>query len=215
MINALFQNNGTFREQLYDKTVFTPLTDLEPPQQPAALLRNLKNSKSTQALNAHGQLYDDNDALLLQEPAAAAAAAAVAAAAHRPIQGQQFQGQCDVHLPAAQIPLPPAALPALQKETRPPLVESMSESDDKKYENALDRTIIQSSDENKTPPACTPPPSPLRPRRQTSPTPSPASGATGARPRTQNQTNKDGEKLGKLHDQPFPREINKYKRKKK
>jgi hypothetical protein len=199
--------HGTFREQVYDETVYTPLTDLEPPQQPAALLRTLRNLKSTQARNAHGQLYGDNDALLLRDPAAAAAAAA---AAHGPIQGQQFQGQGDVQLPAAQIPLP-----ALQKETRPPMVESTLESDNKEYENALDRTIVQSSDGNETPPTRTPPPSLLRPRTQTSPTPSPASGVTGARPRTQNQTNKDGEKLGKLHDQPFPRERKKYERKKK
>jgi hypothetical protein len=119
-----------------------------------------------------------------------------------------------VHLPAAQIPLPPA----LQKEERPPLVvESTPESDDNEFENALERTIIQSSgEENETPPTRTPPPSPLRPRRrQTSQTPSPAAGASGARPRTQNQTNKDGNKLGKLHDQSFPRERKKYERKKK
>jgi hypothetical protein len=49
-------------------------------------------------------------------------------------------------------------------------------------------------------------------RRQPSPNPSPSS---GARPRTQNQTNKDGKTLGKLHDQPFPPERKKYERKKK
>jgi hypothetical protein len=86
----------------------------------------------------------------------------------------------------------------LCKKTRPRVV-SMSESDN--FENALDRTIIQSSDGNKTPPTRTPLPSPLRTRRQPSPVPSPAS---GARPRTQKQTNKDEEDLGKLHDQPFP-----------
>jgi hypothetical protein len=45
--------------------------------------------------------------------------------------------------------------------------------------------------------------------------PIPAAGATGARPHTLNQTNKDGDKLGELHDQPFPRERKKYERKKK
>jgi hypothetical protein len=159
--------HGTFREQLYDKTVYAPLTDLEPPQQQAALLRTLKKLKSTQAQHAHGQLYDDSEALLLRDP-------------------------------------------ALQKETGL-RVESTSESDNNKFENALDRTIIQSSDENETPPTRTPPPSPLRPRRRPSPTPSPASGATRARPRTRNQTNKDGEKLSKLHGQPFPRERKKKK----
>jgi hypothetical protein len=87
-----------------------------------------------------------------------------------------------------------------------------SESDDNNFENALDRTIIQSSDENETPPTCTPPPSPLRQRRRPSPTPSPA---LGARPGTRKQSNKDGENLGKLYDQPFPRERKKYERKKK
>jgi hypothetical protein len=201
--------HGTFREQLFDETVYTPLTDLEPPQQPAALLRTLTNLKSTRARNAHGQIYNDND-VLLRDPAAAAAAAA----GNGPIQGQACQGQRHVHLPAAQIPLPPA----LQKEERPPLVvESTPESDDNEFENALERTIIQSSgEENETPPTRTPPPSPLRPRRrQTSQTPSPAAGASGARPRTRNQTNKDGNKLGKLHDQSFPRERKKYERKKK
>jgi hypothetical protein len=196
--------HGTFCEQLYDETVYAPLTDLEPPQQPAALLRTLKNLKSTQARHAHGQLYDDSDALLLQDPAAAAAAAG-----KRPIQGQQFQGQ-GVHLPPQPDALPALQippLPALQKETRP-RVESTSESDDNNFENALDRTIIQSSDENETPPTPTPPPSPVRTRRRPSPTPSPAS---GARPRIRKQTNKDGEDLGKLHDQPFPRERKKYK----
>jgi hypothetical protein len=109
-------------------------------------------------------------------------------------------------LPALQIP----PLPAMQKDTRP-RVESTSESDDD-FENALDRTIIQSSDDNETPPTRTPPPSPLRTSRQPSPTPSPAS---GAQPRTRKQTNKDGEDLGKLHDQPFPRERKKYEQKKK
>jgi hypothetical protein len=106
--------HGTFREQLYDETVYAPLTDLELPRQPAALLRTLKNLKSTQARHAHGQLYDDSDALLLRDPAAAAA--------NGPIQGQQFQGK-GLHLPAEQIlpfvPPQPAALPALQKETLP------------------------------------------------------------------------------------------------
>jgi hypothetical protein len=114
-----------------------------------------------------------------------------------------------VHLPAPQIPLP-----ALQKEERP-LVESTSESDDNVFENALDRPIIQSSDKDKTPPTRTAPPSPLRPRRRTSPTPSPAAGATGAGLRTRNQTHKDGDMLGKLHDQPFSRERKKYESKKK
>jgi hypothetical protein len=196
-------------EQLFDETVYTPLTDLEPPQQPAALLRTLNNLKSTRARNAHCHIYDDNYVLLRDPAAAAAGAAAAAAAGNGPIQGQAFQGQ-HVHLPAAQIPLP-----ALQKEERQPLVESTSESDNNEFENALDRTIIQSSDKDETPPTRTPPPSPLRPRRRTSPTPSPAPGATGARPRTRNQTDKDGDKLGKLHDQPFPREIKKYERKKK
>jgi hypothetical protein len=94
-------------------------------------------------------------------------------------------------------------------------VESMSESDDNEFENALDKTIIQSSDDE-TPPTCTPPTSPSRPRRRrTSPTLSPTAGATGARPRTRNQTYKDGDKLGKLHDQPYPQEQKKYERKKK
>jgi hypothetical protein len=31
--------HGTFREQLFDETVYTSLTDWEPPQQPAVLLR--------------------------------------------------------------------------------------------------------------------------------------------------------------------------------
>jgi hypothetical protein len=210
--------HGTFCEQIYDETVYTPLTDLEPPQQPAALLRTLKKLKSTQARHAHGQLYDNSDAVLLQDPAAAAAAAAAASAAagNGPIQGhgQHLQGQGGgVHwppqpnaLPALQIP----PLPAVQKDTRP-RVESMSESEGD-FENALDRTIIQSSDETETPPTCTPPPSPLRTRRQPSPVPSPA---WGARPRTRKQTNNDGENLGKLHDQPFPRERKKYERKKK
>jgi hypothetical protein len=39
--------HGTFQEQLFDETVYTPLTDLEPPQQPAALLRNLKKLNSS------------------------------------------------------------------------------------------------------------------------------------------------------------------------
>jgi hypothetical protein len=134
--------HGTFREQLYDETVYAPLTDLEPPQQRAALLRTLKNLKSTQARHAHGQLYDDSDALLLRDPAAAAAsvaaaaAAAAAAAGNGPIQGQLFQGQGGVHwppqpdvLPALQIP----PLPAMQKERRP-RVESTSESDDNNFE---------------------------------------------------------------------------------
>jgi hypothetical protein len=95
------------------------------------------------------------------------------------------------------------------KDTRP-RAESMSESEGD-FENALDRTIIQSSDETETPPTRTPPPSP-RMRKRPSPDPSPAS---GARPRTRKQTNKDGENLGKLHDQPFPRERKKYERKKK
>jgi hypothetical protein len=168
---------------------------LEPPQQPAALLRTLKNSKSTHARNAHGHIYDDND-VLLRDPAAAAAAAA----GNGPIQGQAFQGQ-HVHLPAVQIPLP-----ALQIKERP-VVESTPESDDNEFENALDRTIIQSSDEDETPPTRTPLPSPSRPRRRrTSPTPSPAAGATGAQPCTQNQTHKNGDKSGKLQYQPFPRE---------
>jgi hypothetical protein len=125
--------HGTFREQLFDETVYTPLTDLEPLQQPAALLRTLNNLNSTRARNAHGHSYDDND-ILLRDPAAAAAdaaaaaadaaaAAAAAAAGNRPIQGPAFQGQ-HVHWQAAQIPLP-----ALQKEEHP-LVESTSESDD-------------------------------------------------------------------------------------
>jgi hypothetical protein len=41
--------HSTFREQLYDKTVYTSLTDLEPPQQPTALLRTLGNLKSTRS----------------------------------------------------------------------------------------------------------------------------------------------------------------------
>jgi hypothetical protein len=174
--------HGTFPEQLYDETVYAPLKNLEPPQQPAALLRLLKNLKSTQARHTHGQLYHDSNALLLRDLAAAAAAAA--AAGNGPIQVHQFQGQGGVHwppqpdaLPALQIP----PLPALHKETRP-WVKSTSESDDNIFENSLDRTIIQSSDENETPPTCTPPPSPLRTRRQPSSTPSQAS---GARPRTQ------------------------------
>jgi hypothetical protein len=73
-------------------------------------------------------------------------------------------------------------------------------------------TIIQSSNENETPLTRTPPPSPLRTRRRPSPSPSSVS---GARPRTRKQTNKDGEDLGKLHDQPFPRERKKYEQKKK
>jgi hypothetical protein len=56
--------HGTFSEQLYDETVYAPLTDSEPPQQPAVLLRTLRNLKSTQARQAHGQLYDDGDAIL-------------------------------------------------------------------------------------------------------------------------------------------------------
>jgi hypothetical protein len=98
---------------------------------------------------------------------------------------------------------------ALQKDTQP-RVESTSESEGD-FENAFDRTIIQSSDETETPPTRTPPPSP-RMRRRPSPDPSPAS---GARPRTQKQTNKDRENMGILLDQPFPRERKKYERKKK
>jgi hypothetical protein len=88
----------------------------------------------------------------------------------------------------------------------------------------LDRTKIQTSlDDNKTPPTRTPPTSPSRPRRRrTFPTSqallrSPAAGPTGARtcPRTCKQTSKDGDKLGKLHDQPYPQEQKKYERKKK
>jgi hypothetical protein len=197
--------HGTFKEQLFDETAYTPLTDLEPLQQPKDLLSTLENLKSTQARNAHSHIYDNN-CVFLQDPAAAAAAAA-AAAGNRLIQGQAFQGQ-HIQLPAVQIPLP-----ALQKEERP-LVESTSESDDNEFENALDRTIIQKSDEeNETPPTRTPPPSPSRPRRRrTSPTPSPAAGATGAQPRTRNQTHKDGDKLGKL---TFRRERKKYETRKK
>jgi hypothetical protein len=148
---------------------------MEPPQQPTALLHTLANLKSTRARNAHGHIYEDNDVVLQDQPAAAAAAAA-AAAGNGPIQGQAFQGQ-HVQLSAVQI-----SLPALQKEELP-LVESTTESDDNEFENALDRTIIQSSDDkDETPPTRTPPPSPSRPRRRrTSPTPSPAAGATGAR----------------------------------
>jgi hypothetical protein len=80
-------------------------------------------------------------------------------------------------LPALQIP----PLPAMQKDTRQ-RVESTSESEGD-FENALDKTIMQSSDETEPPP-------------------------------TQKQTTKDGENLGKLHDEPFPRERNKYERKK-
>jgi hypothetical protein len=52
-VHVNFIKHGTFREQLFDETVSTPLTDLEPPQQPAALLRSLNNLKSTRARNAH------------------------------------------------------------------------------------------------------------------------------------------------------------------
>jgi hypothetical protein len=205
--------------------VYTPLTDLEPPQQPTALLRTLANLKSTRAKSAHSRIYDNND-VLLPDPAAAAAAAAAAApaaaaAGKGPINGVEaaFQGHhnANIHLPAA-LQLPAVQIPqqpALQKEEELPLVESTSESDDDEFENALDRTIIQSSDDE-TPSTRTPPMSPSRPRRRrTSPTASPAAGATGAQPRTRNQTYKDGDKLSKLHDQPYPQEQKKYERKKK
>jgi hypothetical protein len=82
---------GTFREQLYDETVYTPLTDSEPPRQTAVLLRTLRNLNlnATSAPKAHGHFYDDDDATLLRAvPAAAAAADAAAAAGNGPIQGQ-------------------------------------------------------------------------------------------------------------------------------
>jgi hypothetical protein len=177
--------HGMFREQLYDETVYIPLTNLEPPQQPTALLRTLANLNSTQAKSAHGRIgriYDDNN-VLLRDPAAAAGNGPIYGA------GTAFQGHrdADIHLlaalqlPAVQIP----QQPALQKEEEDiPLVESTSESDDYEFKNPLDRTIIQSSDNDKTPPTCTPLTSPSRPRRRrTSPTVS-AAGATGARPRT-------------------------------
>jgi hypothetical protein len=149
--------HGTFREQLYDETVYAPLTDSEPPRQPAVLLRTLKNLNATSARKAHGQFYDDGDATILRDPAAAAAAAA--AAGNGPIQGQgghQIQGHGGGALPALQNP----PTPDLQKDTRP-RVESTSDSEGD-YENALDRTIIfQSSDsETETPPTRTPPSSP-------------------------------------------------------
>jgi hypothetical protein len=171
------------------------------------LLRTLKTLKSTQAQHAHGQLYEDSDAILLQDPAAAAAAAA----GNGPIEGQQFQGQGGVHwppqpnaLPALQIP----PLPAMQKDTRL-RVESTSESEGD-FENALDRTIIQSSEHSPAIPIEDKNSSPVL--KNSSPVPSPAS---GAQPSTRKQTNKDGENLGKLHDQPFPRERKKYEQKKK
>jgi hypothetical protein len=192
--------------------------------QPTALLRTLANLKSTRSQTAHGRIYNDSD-VLLQEPAAAAAAAA--ARGNGPIYGAggAFQGHRNphVHLPTA-VQLPAVQIPqqALQKEEEVmPLVESTSECENDEFKNALDRTIIQSSDNDKTPPTRTPPTPPTRPRRQrTSPTGpasprSPAAGPTGARPRTPKQTLKDGDKLGKLHDQPYPQERKKYERKKK
>jgi hypothetical protein len=196
---------GTFREQLYDETVYTPLTDSEPPRQPAVLLRTLRNLNLNATGKAHGHFYDEDDAARLQAaPAAAAAADAAAAAGNGPIQGQgggNIQGHGNP-LPALQNP----PTPDLQKDTRP-RVQSSSDSEGD-YENALDRTIMSDSE---TPPIRTHPSSPIL-RRRPSPIPSPLSGAW---PRTRKQTNKDGKTLGKLHDQPFPPERKRYERKKK
>jgi hypothetical protein len=81
--------HGTFREQLYNETVYTPFTDSEPPRQPAVLLRTLKNLNATSARKAHVQFFDNDDATLLRAaPAAAAAADVAAAAGNGLIQGQ-------------------------------------------------------------------------------------------------------------------------------
>jgi hypothetical protein len=196
---------GTFREQLYDETIFTPLTDSEPPRQPAVLLRTLRNLNfNATDKKTYGHFYDDDDATRLRAaPAAAAAAEAAMAAGNGPMigGGVNIQGQGNL-MPALQNP----PTPDLQIDTR---VESTSDSDNfDDYENALDRTIISDPE---TPPPRTPRSSPIL-RRRPSPIASPSS---GARPRTRQQTNKDGKSLGKLHDQPFPLERKRYERKKK
>jgi hypothetical protein len=75
--------------------------------------------------------------------------------------GGAFQGHRDahIHLPAAvQLPAVQIPQPALQKEEEDmPLVESTSESENEEFKNALDRTIFQNSNNDKTPPTCTPP----------------------------------------------------------
>jgi hypothetical protein len=167
-------------------------------------VRTLRNLNLNATGKTHGHFYDDNDAARLRAaPAAAAAADAAAAAGNGPMQGGggNIQGHGNP-LPALQNP--PA--PDLQIDTRP-RVQSTSDSRGD-YENALNRTIMPDS---KTPPTHTPPSSPIL-RRRPSPIPSPLS---GARPRTRQQTNKDGKSLGKLHDQPFPPERKRYERKKK
>jgi hypothetical protein len=57
--------HGTFREQLYNETVYAPLTDSELPQQPAVLLRTLINLNAICVRKAHGQLYETRLLLLL------------------------------------------------------------------------------------------------------------------------------------------------------
>jgi hypothetical protein len=194
---------GTFREQLYDETVYTPLTDSEPPRQRAVLLRTSRNLNLNAMGKTHGHFYDDDDAARLRAaPAAAAAANAAAAAGNGPMQGGEgnIQGHGNP-LPALHNP----PMPDLQIDTRPRVQSTSSEGD---YKNALDRTIMSDSE---TPPTRTPPSSPIL-RRRPSPIPSPSS---GARTHTRQQTNKDGKTLGKLHDQPFPPERKRYERKKK
>jgi hypothetical protein len=164
---------GTFREQLYDETVYTPLTDSEPPRQPAVLLRTLRNLNLNGTGKAHGHFYnDDHAARLRAAPAAAAAADAAAAAGNGPMQGGggNIQGHGNP-LTALHNPL----TPDLQIDTRP-RVQSTSDSEGD-YKNALDKTIMSDSE---TPPTCTPPSSPIL-RRRPSPIPYPSS---GARPRT-------------------------------
>jgi hypothetical protein len=167
------------------------------------LLRTLRNLNLNATGKTHGHFYDDA-ARLRAAPAAAAAADATAAAGNGPMQGGgvNIQGQGNL-LPALQNPL----TPDLQIDTR---VESTSDDSNNfnDYKNALDRTIISDSE---TPPTRTPHSSPIL-RRRPSPIASPSS---GARPRTRQQTNKDGKSLGKLHDQPFPLERKIYERKKK
>jgi hypothetical protein len=133
---------GTFREQLYDETVYKPLTDSEPPRQPAVLLRTLRNLNLNATGKTHGHFYDDDDAARLRAaPAAAAAADAAAAAGNGPMQGggDNIQGHGNL-LPALQNP----PTPDLQIDTR---VQSTSDDSDDfdDYENALDRTIISDS----------------------------------------------------------------------
>jgi hypothetical protein len=183
-------------------TIFTPLTDLEPPRQPALLLRTLRNLNfNATGKNTYGHFNDDDDAARIAlRPVAGAAADAAAAAGNGPIigGGDDIQGQGNL-MPAVQNP------PTPDLQTR---VESTSDSEFDDYENALDRTVISDPE---SPPPLTPHSSPIL-RRRPSPITTPSS---GARPRTRQKTNKDGKSLGKLHDQPFPQERKRYERKKK